>query len=409
MLDAKLIAAAIASRAAWERIAPHFTEADFSPVTKFWYGLVKEWYKRDPSATGVDRNLLIEQGLKKLTNKKHHESMGGFMRELPEPPSPDNVAQIALEMKRYTVGMALGAAVAGQDSKRIDELLPLYTELKQATELKAKSKESEVEVAVGWDDLDKHVGKGNRVALAPQKLTERTGGGALPGHAILVFGRSDAGKSTFALNMAGGFLKQKKRTLYLGNEDSINVLKSRMRNHLAHMTPEEVEKDPQKANELAAKRAGDYLHMVHLHKATMDDVYAQARIYEPEIVVLDQIRGMSVASGEKMTQRLEQVGIEWRQFLAQGQYVGVAVTQANDRTERYGQEPPIILTQSDIDSSRTGLPGTQDLIIGVGVNEELRLRGQRMISIAKSKLSAAPDAKEAFLVEMDTARCKVRS
>jgi hypothetical protein len=55
------------------------------------------------------------------------------------------------------------------------------------------------------------------------------------------------------------------------------------------------------------------------------------------------------------------------------------------------------------------LPGASDAIFGVGVNEELRQRGQRMISIAKSKLSAAPDAKEPFLVEMDTARCKVRS
>jgi hypothetical protein len=115
-----------------------------------------------------------------------------------------------------------------------------------------------------------------------------------------------------------------------------------------------------------------------------------------------------VQAGEKMTQRLEQVAIEWRQFLSQG-YLGVSVTQANDRTERYGQEPPIILTQSDIDSSRTGVPGANDLILGVGVNDELRLRGQRMISIAKSKLSSKKDAKEPFLVEMDTDRCKVRS
>jgi archaellum biogenesis ATPase FlaH len=408
LLDAKLLAAAISSRAAWERIAPYFSEADFSPVSKFWYALVKEWYGRDPQATAVDRSLLIEQGLKRLTNKKHHEAMAGFMQELPEPPSPDNVAQVALEMKRYTVSMSLGAALASQDDKKIAELLPQFNELRTATELRSKEVATDVEVASDWAQLDEHVGKGKRIALAPQKLTDRTNGGGLPGHAILIIGRSDAGKSTFTLNMTGGFVKQKKRTLYLGNEENINVLKARMRNHLAHMTPEEVEAAPAKANELAKKRAGDLLHMIHLHKASMDDVYKQARIYEPEVVVLDQIRGMSVSNGEKMTQRLEQVGIEWRQFLAQG-YLGIAVTQANDRTERYGQEPPIILSQSDVDSSRTGLPGASDAIFGVGVNEELRQRGQRMISIAKSKLSAAPDAKEPFLVEMDTARCKVRS
>lgn len=409
MLDAKLIAAAIQSRAAWERIAPHFTEADFSPISKFWFALVRDWYKRDALAKGVDKSLLIEQGRKRITNPKHVESLLGFMNELPEAPSADNVAQVALEMKRYTVGMALGSAIAGQDDKRITELLPQFNELKHATELRsAAGGHADVEVAVDWEGLNEIVGKGNRIALAPQKLTDRTNGGGLPGHAILIIGRSDAGKSTFTLNLAGGFIKQKKRTLYLGNEESINVLKARMRNHLSGMTPDEVDADPSKANELARKRAGDYLHMVHLHKGSIDDVNKQARIYEPDVVVLDQLRGMSTGNGEKMTQRLEQVAIEWRQFLSQG-YLGVAVTQANDRTERYGQEPPIILTQSDIDSSRTGLPGASDLILGVGVNEELRQRQQRMISIAKSKLSAAADAKEPFIAEFDTARCKVRS
>jgi archaellum biogenesis ATPase FlaH len=408
MLDAKLIAAALQSRAAWERIAPHFTEADFTPISKFWFLLVKEWYSRDPKATGVDKSLLAELGQSKITNKKHRDALMGFLSDLPEPPSADNVAQIALEMKRYTVSMALGAALASQDDKKIQELLPQFNELRQATELRAEHKKSEFELAADWEQLDDIVGAGNRIALAPQKLTERTNGGGLKGHAILVFGRSDAGKSTFTLNMVGGFVKQKRRTLYIGNEESINVQKARMRNHLSGMSGEEVERAPDKANELARKRAGDLLHMVHLHKGSIDDVNKLARTYEPDVVVLDQIRGMSVQAGEKMTQRLEQVAIEWRQFLSQG-YLGVSVTQANDRTERYGQEPPIILTQSDIDSSRTGVPGANDLILGVGVNDELRLRGQRMISIAKSKLSSKKDAKEPFLVEMDTDRCKVRS
>ncbi len=408
MLDAKLIAASIQSKAAWDRIAPHFTEGDFSPVSKFWFALVKDWYARDPQATGIDKSLLVDLGRQKITNKKHIESLVGFMTDLPEAPSPDNVAQIALEMKRYTVGMALGAAIAGQDDKKARELLPLFNELQSATTLTAKGTKQEFEAAADWDQLDEIVGRGNRIAIQPQKLVDQTNGGGLPGHAVLIFGRSDAGKSTFTLNAVGGFVKQKKRTLYVGNEESINIQKARMRNHLSGMSNEEIEKNPKQANDLARKRAGDYLHMVHLHKGSIDDINRLASIYEPEVVVLDQIRGMSVASGEKMTQRLEQVAIEWRQFLSQG-YLGVSVTQANDRTERYGQEPPIILTQSDIDSSRTGVPGANDLILGVGVNEELRSRGQRMISIAKSKLSSAKNAKEPFLVDMDTDRCKVRS
>lgn len=408
MLDSQLLAAAIQSRSAWERIAPHFKAEEFSPLSKFWFLLIQEWYTRDPQASGIDKTLLVEQGKKRITNKKHMDALLGFMNDLQKAPSADNVATVALEMKRHGVGMQLAAAIASQDDKKVAELLPLYTELKQATSLQ-KAIRATIEQAVDWDQLDEIVGKGKRIALAPNKLTERTNGGALPGHSILIFGRSDAGKTTFALNMTAGFLQNEHKTLYVGNEESINVLKARMRNRLANMTPEEVEKDPKKANSLSRKRSAGLLEMHHLHNGSMDGVRRLLDEVEPEVIILDQLRGMSVAAGEKMTQKLEQVAIEWRSVLSTYGVVGVTLTQANDRTSKPGEEQPLWLSQSDIDSSRTGVPGAMDLIVAVAVNNELMQRGQRAISIAKSKLSSKPDAKEGFIVEMDVARCRVKS
>lgn len=410
MQDAKLIAACIHSRRAWERVAPHFTGDDFTPLSKFWWEKVCQWYKLDTDSQRIDKSLLMARGESQITNPKHKESLLGFMSALDEPASAENAAQIALELKRYTVGMQFASAIAGQDSKKISELLPKYRELQEATELPMLKGNAQTvyEDAADWDSLDDIVGQGKRIKLYPTTLIQRTNGGALPGHAILVFGRSDSGKSTFTINLAAGFLRQELRTLYLGNEENINVLKARMRNRLAGMTPEEVSADPAKANKLARDRAKDNLHMRHLHRATMDDVDRAVREFEPQVVILDQLRGVGVQSADKMTQRLEAVAVEWRSLLNTYGLVGVSVTQANDRTQSYGQQVPTILTQSDIDSSRTGVPGAQDLIIGVGVDEELRQRNQRMISIAKSKLSSKPDAKDPFVVDMDLARCIVK-
>jgi hypothetical protein len=89
MLDGKLLAAAIASRAAWDRIAPHFTGKDLSPQAGFWFELVREWYSRDPQARAVDRSLLIESGKQKLVGSKHADTLLGWIVELPEPPSAE--------------------------------------------------------------------------------------------------------------------------------------------------------------------------------------------------------------------------------------------------------------------------------------------------------------------------------
>lgn len=409
MFDAKLISAALKDRAAWDKVAPHIVKDDFSPQGAFWHDIVREWYSRDKGAQSIDKDLIVAQGKKRIGNPKHEAALLGFMNDLPDAPSPDNVAQIVLELKRHNVGMELASAIAGQDTKKMPGLLKQFAELQAVTELKTRAV---WEDAVEWSQLDEVVGAKNRIPLAPKLLNSRTNGGALPGHHILIFGRPEVGKSTFTLNMARGFLHSGQRVLYVGNEDNINVLKRRMRCRLTMMTEAQIAANPEAANKLAFEREtenGGALFMRHLHRGKGLDLDQAVEEFEPTVLVLDQIRNMEGAAGEKMTQKLEQVAVEHRHRLAMYGLVGVSVTQAGDKTQRHGEEPPKWLTMSDVDSSRTGLPAQADLMLGIGADSEMMARNQRAVSICKNKLSSEIDSKQGFVCEFDLHRSAVKT
>jgi hypothetical protein len=215
------------------------------------------------------------------------------------------------------------------------------------------------------------------------------------------------GKSTFAINMAAGFLWSKQRVLYAGDEDNINALKYRMMGRLSMMTPEEIEADPQKAERIAQEKAEDRLLMRQFHRPTVGDLERAIEEFEPTVVIMDQIRGMRT-KGDGMTAKLEEAGIEVRAMASKYGLVWASVTQANDRSTKYGELPPAELGLSDIDSSRTGLPGTADLILGIGADRDMLVRGQRLLSLPKNKFNSAKDAKHSIIVQFDTSRSKVQ-
>ena len=45
-----------------------------------------------------------------------------------------------------------------------------------------------------------------------------------------------------------------------------------------------------------------------------------------------------------------------------------------------------ILTRGDIDNSNVGIPGTADVLLGIGATEEQELAGIRVFSFVKNKL-----------------------
>lgn len=411
MHDSAVLAASMASRGAYARVAPHMHDGDFTPTAAFWWKLVGEWYDRDPQAQSVDKSLLAGMGKRRITNPKHEETLLGYLRDLDTGVSVENVVQDALELKRFNKGMELASAIGSQaPAEKQHKLLEEFQALLQATTL--QSLKGEWEEAVDWDELDSVVGQAKRIPFSIKMLTERTNGGALPGHSILIYGRPEVGKSLLALEMTAGMLWQKQRVLYIGNEDSIHVLKKRMLVRLSGKTETEIDSSPKLrglAVETARQKADGRLRMLHLHRGTAADVEHAIHDFEPQVLVLDQIRNLQAHTAEgKTTQRLEQVASDVRYLLARYSLIGISVTQANDRSEGYKQKPPIWLSLADIDSSRTGLPAQMDLIVGVGADENMMQRNQRALSLPKNKLSSAQNAHEGFIVEYDIEHGRVK-
>lgn len=401
MLDSKLLAAVIASRQAYDQCSAYITEKDLTPPVQFWWGQVREWYERDPQAKAVDTALLIETGRIRIKNPKHSETLLGAITNLPNVDSVSNVVATVLELKRHNAGLELAAAIAGQDSAKVAVLLPLYNDLYAATSLRERSTR---ELARDWVGLDEIIGSSNRIFVAPRKLNDKLSGGALPGHHIILFGRPEIGKSTVSINMSAGFLHFGQKVLYIGNEDNINVLKGRMRNRLADMTPAEVEKDPARANRLAEEKAGDRLRMVHMHRGGPADIEREVEDFEPTVLVIDQFRNLE-AKGDGLTQKMEKNAIEVRRILSTYGLVGVSITQAYAGEHNRG--PKVWLDMDDIESSRTGLPAQGDLIVGISGSDDMIQRNQRTLSLPKNKLSSEPGAHEGVVVEIDKARAKI--
>jgi hypothetical protein len=134
----------------------------------------------------------------------------------------------------------------------------------------------------------------------------------------------------------------------------------------------------------------------------IDDIRPLIEEFQPTVIVLDQIRNLAgEADGE--VQKLEENGQAFRRLLLEYRMIGLAVTQAG-----VSAEGKAWLGMEDMYGSKTGLPGTADLIVGMGADETMKSRGQRALSFPKNKMSSDPASKEGLLTEIDTSRSALK-
>jgi hypothetical protein len=183
----------------------------------------------------------------------------------------------------------------------------------------------------------------------------------------------------FGTNFNAGFLEQGATTLYIGNEDPVPDLVIRLLSNLTGLTEEQMFADKDRAMELAMDRGYERCTLVGLSPGTLYEVEALIRRYEPDIVIVDQMRNIR-ANTENNTQRLELVAQELRNMARRHRCVMIAMTQVGDS----GRDK-LVLNDGDIDGSNTGIPGACDVIVMIGSNEEFELRDLRRVTLAKNK------------------------
>jgi hypothetical protein len=398
MLDLNILSAAIADRRAYDQVKNHVKDKDFSPHVGYWFAKVREYYGRDPSASRVDLGVLRDIGLSENRNPKQAEGLASALGGVILDGSSANVVESVLALRRYNLSAEFASASMGGDSKKAKKLLEELNEVWATNSLES----FDYEVAGSMSDVLFATSADKRIPVFPTALNARIGGGVLPGTHILIFGRTDMGKSLFAINMAYGFIRKGKRVLYIGNEDAIPVIKKRFAVRCTKSSSEWVDQHPKEASDKWSEMGGEEnLVAVHLSGGGVPAVKHLAEKFSPDVIVLDQIRNLD-GKEEGLTQRIEHNASVFRSFISEHGIIGLSVTQAGDKSDRHNQEPPIWLSTGDVDSSRVGLPGTTDLMLGISANGELRARGERAISICKNKLHSGPTSREGFIVQMNT-------
>ena len=404
MLEQEVLAAVMASRDAHEKIEKHIDYKEFSPHVGFWWKIVAEYYRRDGKAQSVHRATVLDLGKAAIKNPKHTDAILAALPENSDGISVPNVVAAALSLLRTNRSAEFASAAISGDTAKATALLETINDLWQRDSF---DDENEIIYASPVEELFDKVGSDKRIPILPAALNARVGGGVLPGQHILIFGRTEIGKSAFVINLIAGFVKQKQKVLYVGNEDEINTVKARCLCRITGKTMQEVEADKASSIATFTQRGGEeLLRLVHMQPGSVEAIAEQCEEYRPSVVVLDQIRNLN--SGEDgMTRRIEDNAIKFRSLLSRFNMVGVSVTQASDKSDRNSADLPVWLSAGDVDSSRVGLPAQADLMIGVGGNQEMIARGQRALSICKNKCFSGPQSREGVIVQFDLSRSLV--
>lgn len=399
MLDTSILSACMDSREAYNKVCDHVDTDELSPQGAVWWPIIKSWYDKDSKAKKIDRDLLRDKG-KRVMDARHHDSLLGWYDDLPASTSPDNVADELLALKRGQQGLILCSEIQKLQDKP-DKLIPRmdqYIELLKASSL-GVSRSTEASFDTMMDTLD----DSHKLPIAPSKLNDVTGG-AVPGDVILIFARPEMGKSLFAVNMACGFAKTGHKVLYIANEEHIDKYYMRMACNLLNTTEDKIKERPEEAKKALMERGLQNIVARHLEPGTVPEIEALVEDHKPSVLFVDQIRNLD-SPGKNLTEKMETSAKQLRNMMSRHSCVGVWVTQAGDKTERYGQEAPFALAMSDIDSSRTGLPAAADLIIGIGATNDHKVSNKRFLSLPKNKLG---NVHTGFLVEVDEGRSRVR-
>lgn len=368
---------------------------------------IDQYYAADPNATKVDDALLLEH-IAAVTASASQQNM---FREMIESAraietSIANVELFVNDVERYELGIALATSIA---SGKIDE--DLLNKYSNAVKLVKSGGVSIMKPSVGIDvqDLvnDLLDPKGGYI-LYPKSLNSRLAeegredlARVSGGDVVFVYARPECGKTALGITMAAGMLMQGARTAYFGNEDRERRMKMRILSALTGLPKYAILDDPDAADAIARERGVDNLHFVPMAPGNMKLVHDYVRDNGIQVYVLDQVRNMEIDGEASKVERLEQLMMQNREISKSENCISIALTQAHDSASGKA-----VLSQSDVDSSKTGMMGAVDVAIGMGMTPEMEDTGERVLTLTKNKLGARH---ESFPVKLIQSLSRVNS
>lgn len=386
MLELQILSGAMQDRKVYDAIDAHLEPKDLSPESQKVLKHIGDYYERDEAATGTDRELIERAILDSIPdhNEKHRDLFREFLGRIPKESSPGNVLEYVIGIKRDRIRHEIHqACLAKVDTKHFEGLINKWAEVGSFA---LSSDTIDREIYSGWsvEDLVRtHHAPEGLIKLLPVSLNKRLDGGLKPGHHVLVMAPTEMGKSLFCINLAYGFLLQKLRVLYIGNEDPIADLQMRLVNRITSKTRNEIRQAPTGYEDVLAKANYENFTIAGLSPGTFDEIMELTAEIDPHVVILDQLGNLDIKEADgSQTLQLLHASRKARTLGKKEARVVVSVGQAAD--DAYGRKN---LRKNDLQWSNVDAPGQFDLIIGIGATEEMEQMGTRCLSFPKQKIS----------------------
>jgi KaiC/GvpD/RAD55 family RecA-like ATPase len=380
LIERKIIAAAAKSRPAFDTITQSLESVEFGPIYTPIWGAITDYYALDPKAANADTALITDKVAATGAGTKRQNALKALCEEVfSEEVSPANIAQYVREQGMSSAAMRFAQAAAARKSH--GELLPLavaYVALAEAPE----STDEGAEEMTFSQALRKRVDVKNRIKVTPGCLNERLGGGLFPGNTLWIFGRPNRGKTALAITLACGFARRGLRGLWLSNEDPALSVMVRCASNLTGLTEAEIAAEPDSSERLAIEKGITRITFQDIAPGTASEIEAAVKRVKPDFMVVDQVRNLSMRGTDGNANRIDAAAQFVRQMAKKYQLVAIGMAQADAASAH-----KLVLDMEDFDSSKTGMPGAADVIVGVSGNEDMENAGQRMLSVSKNKIS----------------------
>lgn len=384
-LEKRLVAAALKDRKAYEQIVRYADTSTLTTYSTTLFDICGQFYKTDPTRNSVDIEYVIDRLELLLESDKKRVDYGSFAREcFGLDISTSNVVELIHEKKRKESAERLAQALintGGKDPALINSLNE-FRDLLESTSLGEVESDIEILHEVSVEEINKEVlSKEGQIPLLSAEFTKALDGGPIRGDTVLVIARPEIGKTAAVISIMRSLCRQKKKTIYFGNEDAIKRIVERFQSCLSGMSREERLKDPKAANDVLRAQGYGYVKFVQISPGSVAQIDKITEQEEPVCIVIDQMRNLNTKA-ENRTNQLETIATDLRSLAKRRNVLLISVTQAGDSATN-----KLILDIGDIDSSNTGIPAQQDLIVGLGCDDNFYQQGLRMISFSKNKIS----------------------
>lgn len=378
-------------------------KTDLSGIGRALLKYITKYYEKDPTATHVDKDILLDHIKLKEKGNQHLDLYVEVLNKLKEP-SSKNVLEVLLGLKMATCASEISAKMeAGQ----YDQAMPWIEDF-----IKYKTHETEVlydeeELPTFQDTplediVAKITGEGNTFTLLPKSLDQALDGNVVRGNHIGIFANPDTGKTMFSINMVAGLIRRGHKVLYISNEDAAETMMVRIASRIAQKPTPWVKENPKEAYEMVKEKGYGNLIFKPVAGGTIAEIEDLVNAHRPDVLIVDQIRNLTLPGREGLTSILEGASIEMRRFAKQYHLLSISLTQAGANAKNV-----LVLDDSHVDSSKVGFVAQLDLLIGIGINDEFRDNNRRMISLkGKNKISGKHIY---FPVQVDEITCMVRS